>query len=321
MRGTSYWLLMGLRVVVAALLSIFLLVTSAVAKIGASVELLWPDSAAVGDLFTAGLLITNVSAPPNDIENVNLTAVIVTPACAGGLSAICLAAPVDQRDPGIFKILSAIGDTSTAPCAGVTFKIGLPDEFTGEVALTPTSAVTMGPAAGVISRTCQMNILLRVFRVPTNPADGPPVTTNPLARAHLFGQVSGLVGDGSSATEITIGKAVVGMTSLRIHEDVAAGTQVYDKVNITKAPGAIPPAGFVRFILCQPDEVTETGCPGGTGTKVGADKLPVGGLAISDPSTDTTTVGMYCWRVRFLGDDNYLPRNHTNATNECFTTH
>jgi len=329
MRGANNWLVMGLRVLVAALLSVFLLVTSAVAGIGASVELVWPGSATVGDLFVASVLITNVSTSPNNTETVSLTAVFVTPACADGVSPMCLAAPVDQRDPGIFKVLSAIGDASTAPCAEVTFTIGAPDELTGEVALTPTSAIIMGPAAGVVSRTCQVNILLRVFRAPTNPADGPPVTTNPLARADLFGRATGLIGHGSSATEITIERAVVGIATLRIDGDVDAGTQVYDRVTLTKAPGAIPPTGLVRFILCQPDEVTENGCPGGSGTKVGADKPPVGGLAISDPSTDTTTLGTYCWRARFLGDANYLPRNHTNALTsdrdpagpECFTTH
>jgi hypothetical protein len=321
MRRTYKWLVVGLRVVVAALLSVFLLVTTAVAGVGASVESVWPVSAAVGDLFSASLFITNMSTSPNETENVRLTAVFVTPACADGVSPICLAAPVDHRDPGIFKLLSAVGDASTPPCAEVDFTIGLPDESTGEVELTPTSAITMGPAAGVISRTCQVNILFRVFRVPTNPADGPPVTTNPLARVAIFGQTSGLAGGGSAATEITIERAVVGISSTRIHEDIAAGTQVYDKANITRAPGAIPPMGLVRFILCQPDEVTAAGCPGGSGTRVGADKLPVGGVAISDPSTDTTTLGTYCWRARFLGDDNYLPRNHTNATTECFTTH
>jgi hypothetical protein len=321
MRGTYNWLVMGLKVGLAALLSVFLLVTSAAAAVVASVELMWPESAAVGDLFNASLHITNVSTSPNETENVRLTAVFVTPACADGISPICLAAPVDQRDPGIFKILSAVGDASTPPCAEVDFMIGLPDESTGEVELTPMSIIIMGPSAGIISRTCQVNILLRVFRVPTNPADGPPVTTNPLARVALVGQTSGLAGQGSSATEITIEKGVVGMTSTRLHEDIAAGTQVYDKMTITKAPGAIAPTGLVRFILCQPDQVTAAGCPGGSGTKVGADKLPAFGLAISDPSTDTTTIGTYCWRVRFLGDDNYLPQNHTNATTECFTTH
>src|SRR5262249_8732767 len=61
-------------------------------------------------------------------------------------------------------------------------------------------------------------------------------------------------------------------------------------------------------------------CPGGVGTKVGADKPVTGGLAISDPSTDTTTIGTYCWRGRFLGDANYLPRDHTNPTTGCFAT-
>jgi hypothetical protein len=29
---------------------------------------------------------------------------------------------------------------------------------------------------------------------------------------------------------------------------------------------------------------------------------------------------MYCWRARYLGDANYNPVNHTNATTECFST-
>jgi hypothetical protein len=226
-------------------------------------------------------------------------------------------------DPGVFKVLSATGDGVLNPCAGVTFDVGAPDMTTGEVALVPQTTVTLGPANGpVLDRTCRVNILLRVFKVPTNPAPGPPTTTDFLTRAVLHGVSSNLNGTASGSANITIIRGEVVMATLASTNSttVVPGTAVADTVAVDKAPGAVPPTGNVRFILCQPNEVTAAGCPSPTGTVVPADKTLVGNTATSDSTNDTTAIGKYCWRARYLGDANYLPKNHTNDTTECFTT-
>jgi len=226
-------------------------------------------------------------------------------------------------DPDIFKVLSAVGDASTAPCAGVIFQVGTPDMTTGEVALTPLTTVTLGASNGAVdTRTCQINVTLRVFQVPTNPAQpGPPVTTDPAARVSLKGVTSMVTGTASGTAQIQVDKATPALesTSNPNTDNVAPGTGVRDTVTVIKAPGAIAPTGFVRFILCQPGEVTSAGCPAGSGTKVGNDRPVVNKSALSAKSIDTLDLGTYCWRARYLGDNNYNPQNHTDATTECFT--
>jgi hypothetical protein len=103
--------------------------------------------------------------------------------------------------------------------------------------------------------------------------------------------------------------------------DVTPGSSVTDTATVSGSGGGPTPTGTVDFYLCQPATVTANGgdCSAG-GAKVGATKSLVGGVATSDPSTNTTTVGKYCWRAEYSGDNVYLSSKHTDSTNECFTT-
>lgn len=96
---------------------------------------------------------------------------------------------------------------------------------------------------------------------------------------------------------------------------VPPGTSVTDTATLSGDP---MPTGKVKFFLCQPGEVTAGGCEKG-GTQVGPEKTLVGGSATSDPTTDSTAAGKYCWRVEYSGDDIYTEASHTNTTSECFT--
>src|SRR5262245_43516781 len=221
-------------------------VTPVQAGVGGSAVPTWPGTATVGDLFSASVLIINTSTPTNDTESVGLTTLFVTPACASGAAAICLGSDVD---PGIFKVLSAIGDAGTAPCSGVTFTLSAPNPTNGEVLLTPASTVTLGPATGpVANRSCQINLTLRAFQMPTNPAIPGTGTTDPLAGATLSGDTSGLNGSASGSAQTTVNKATPTLATLSNPNasSVEPGTSVTDTVTVTKAPGAIPPTGSVR---------------------------------------------------------------------------
>ncbi len=98
--------------------------------------------------------------------------------------------------------------------------------------------------------------------------------------------------------------------------NVLPGTSVVDNATVS-GTGPVP-TGNVTFFLCQPAEVTAAGCPAG-GTQIGAVKALAAGAATSDATTNTNTVGTYCWRAEYAGDTNYLASSHTNATTECFT--
>src|SRR5262245_24953583 len=91
---------------VVASLTVFLLPTSAAAGIGGGAVMTWPTTAAVGEIFTASVLIVNLSTAPENTENVLLLTLFVTPACASGLyTPECTATPINNLDPGVFKIL------------------------------------------------------------------------------------------------------------------------------------------------------------------------------------------------------------------------
>src|SRR5882724_4628697 len=110
----------GLGVAVALLGVFFLGVLPAEAGIGGSATPTYPPTATVGDNIPASVLIVNTSTPNNDTETVNLTTLFVTPACASATTSVCLD---PNLDPGIFKVLSAVGAASTTPCSGVTFTV------------------------------------------------------------------------------------------------------------------------------------------------------------------------------------------------------
>ncbi len=102
--------------------------------------------------------------------------------------------------------------------------------------------------------------------------------------------------------------------------NVVPGTSVTDTATIT---GSGPtPTGTVTFFLCQPAAVTSAGCESPAGAQVGSNPvaLSAAGTATSAASTNTTTVGKYCWRAVYSGDAFYNGSSHTNATSECFTT-
>jgi hypothetical protein len=101
---------------------------------------------------------------------------------------------------------------------------------------------------------------------------------------------------------------------------VAPGTSVTDTATLSGPSGEPTPTGQVSFFLCQPDEVTPGGCEGSAGSQIGNPKTLVDGSATSDPTTNTTATGKYCWRTEYSGDEIYLPATHTNSTTECFTT-
>jgi len=102
---------------------------------------------------------------------------------------------------------------------------------------------------------------------------------------------------------------------------LAPGASVHDTITLANDSAAFKPGGTVTFFLCQPAQVTSTGCP--TGTQVGAVKTLANGVATSDSTTATTTTGKYCWRTVYAPDNAslgiYTPGSHTNATTECFT--
>jgi hypothetical protein len=105
----------------------------------------------------------------------------------------------------VFDILTAVGDAGSTPCPGITFAIGIPDPLTGEVQLTPSQTVTLGPSIGPLAaRTCQVNLSLFVKKLPANPVFPTTGVTDMLGHVALHGVSSGVNGSASSTSQITI---------------------------------------------------------------------------------------------------------------------
>src|SRR5262249_31188504 len=138
----------SLKIIAAvAVLGIFLLgaaIPGVEAGIGGSDTPTFPTAVTVGQQIGASLTIINLSTTPSDTENVKLVSLILTPSCgSSALTPIC----VDPNlDPGVFQVLSAVGDGGTTPCAGTIFQVSSPTADAGQVTLTPMSDVILGPA-------------------------------------------------------------------------------------------------------------------------------------------------------------------------------
>src|SRR5262245_47910818 len=179
------------------------------AGIGGSDTPTFPTAVTVGDQISASLKVINQSTTPNDTENVKLVTLFLIPACkttAGGT--VC--EPAANQDPGVFEVLTAVGNAGTTPCANVTFTIGAPAAGSGEVQLTPVSDVILGPAAGAeAARTCTVDLTLKVLKVPTKPAvppctGGGPICTDPITSVSLLGVTTLLNGSGSGSAQLTV---------------------------------------------------------------------------------------------------------------------
>lgn len=93
-----------------------------------------------------------------------------------------------------------------------------------------------------------------------------------------------------------------------------------DRATLIGALGVV--TGTVDFFLCGPGlgaaADVAAGCPTG-GTPFGDDRPIVAGTATSLTTGTLSVAGLYCWRVEYAGDANYLSGSHTNADTECFT--
>jgi len=172
------------------------------AAIGGQSTVVMPETAVVGVTFTATMTLRNFSLPPNDTESVRVAGIFITPSCADSISPICL---LQDRDPGVFDVVSAAGDPIAGPCAGIAFQIGSPDPATGEVQLIPNQTITLGPSNGPLAaRTCQVDILLVAKKLPANPAGGVTGLTDTLGRTLLEGVTSEIRGSASSTSQTTV---------------------------------------------------------------------------------------------------------------------
>ena len=94
-----------------------------------------------------------------------LTGNVVTSTCKSGTNPTC---PAGDLDPGTFQVLSVVSGANDA-CAGLTFTVGSPNPTTGEIQLTPSSPIVLGPAPEV-STECRRNMQLRANKRPSNPS-------------------------------------------------------------------------------------------------------------------------------------------------------
>jgi uncharacterized repeat protein (TIGR01451 family) len=114
---------------------------------------------------------------------------------------------------------------------------------------------------------------------------------------------------------------VVGMLAPTLTTTAAEGTGVPGEsvTDSATVAGAGPvPAGTVTFFICGPAQLTAGSCSSG-GTQVGDPVTLSAGKATSAATTGTLTVGTYCWRVVYSGDQFYNGASESTPGTECFT--
>jgi hypothetical protein len=176
----------------------------AFAGMGGSMVPSFPTPLTVGDTKTATITLINRSTAPNNDEDVNVSAIFLTPSCASSNGITCLA-----LDPGVFELATIIGKSGTS-CASTVFTAGPADPASGafELIAPVNRPVVLGPANGSGPKPSQCVILInfRVLRVPqdSTPPDL-PLTTDSLGRATLRGAVRGNTGaaTGGNTTAIS----------------------------------------------------------------------------------------------------------------------
>src|SRR5262245_5470724 len=172
------------------------------AGIGGQSTILMPETAVVGVTFTATMTIRNQSTPPNDTESVQVVSAFITPSCADVALPICVP---PNLDPGVFDLLSAEGDSTTASCAGTSFQIGISNPASGEIQLIPKQTITLGPSNGPLAaRTCQVDLLFVAKKLPANPVFGTTGGTWTLGRTSLVGLFSQLTGTTASSSLVNV---------------------------------------------------------------------------------------------------------------------
>ena len=178
------------------------LVSRVDAGIGGQSTIVMPETAVVGVTFTAKMTIRNFSTPPNDTESVRVISAFITPSCAEVALPICFP---PNLDPGVFDLLSAAGDPTTAPCAGSSFQIGISNPASGEIQLIPNQTITLGPSNGPLAaRTCQVDLLFVAKKLPANPVFGTTGETWTLGRTVLEGVFSITKGTSASSSLVNV---------------------------------------------------------------------------------------------------------------------
>ncbi len=271
----------------------------AAANVSLSTSLTVPAATSVGQTGVAGsFTVINANTPPQAGASNTITELSLTLSCGAAGSA---ANPCPSPDPGVFQVTSATGAAGTA-CAGVTFSVSAPNA-NGTVTLTPTTPVSLLPPGGPAgSDRCTVNFTFSVLKLPV--IDSNPGAAGVQTRTSLRAQAtsSGLTVATFSSVEVTVARAVAGMTT-QASPAVPAGGSVFDTATLTGVPGIAAPTGTVTFQLFGPNNATCTGSPVASSTNP-----VVGGTAQSD-SFPVTQPGLYRFVASYSGDANYQPRS------------
>jgi uncharacterized repeat protein (TIGR01451 family) len=114
---------------------------------------------------------------------------------------------------------------------------------------------------------------------------------------------------------------VVGVLAPTLTTTAAQGTgvpgeSVTDSATVA-GPGPVP-TGTVTFFVCGPAQLSAGRCSTG-GTQLGDPVTLSAGKATSAATTGTLTVGTYCWRAVYSGDQFYNGASESTPGTECFT--
>jgi hypothetical protein len=181
----------------------FLLLTGALparAGVGVSIAPSYPLLVDVGDTgLAAELEINNGSDGPEAAEQLNISNIQHTPACAVS----DFPCPAGSKDPGVFQVNSPA--TGSDACAGMTFNVAITDASTGTVTFTPQSGSVVLQPKNAPNDSCTIHFTIDVLKLPTlDSSSGPGIMTNQLARVSAQAAMSGTTGSGTGTNQTTV---------------------------------------------------------------------------------------------------------------------
>ncbi|MFN2607640.1 MAG: FG-GAP repeat domain-containing protein [Acidimicrobiales bacterium] len=250
-----------------------------------------PVTVTVGITVTTTVTITNTATPPESAGTITLSTIKVTPSCGAFVTGTC---PAASADPGVFQLAASATGHAGSACSGTTFTVTVVDATSGQVQLTPSSPVVLGPP-GSATDTCRIDVGAQVVRMPAKDASmSPGLQTAWLATATGSSSVGG-------ATAIASGTATVNVISqpgliTAVSGAVAVGGQVHDTATVS---GGFNPTGTINFTLFGPNDATCAGSPGFSfnATVAGNGSYPTPNITVLAP-------GSYRFRAFYTGDVN-----------------
>ncbi|MFA7249117.1 MAG: Ig-like domain repeat protein, partial [Dehalococcoidia bacterium] len=308
---THRWLVLAATLIAAAGL---LLVTSqraqAAAQGSSGLTINGGAPVTVGTIVGYQLNVTNSSTSPENVETVQLTAIMGYPSCSNiGATTIPPCQTGGDQNPGVFTPGATATGQAGSACDGSTFTVSVAASGLWTfMPLAPATYPVLGASnVGGALASCTIVGTATVSTMPASDSNAglAGTQTAQIGAATGFATTSGHPFTATGTSEVTVQQLTPTIVTT-IHDaahaavlSVSLGTTVHDSVTVS---GSGPtPTGNVTISWFTNGECT------GTATATSAPTALVAGTVDVTAFTQTpATAGSYAFQASYAGDSNYI---------------